>query len=92
MLRFRLVPARLSEEDFWRCYFWHVANIKCELCHDWTGANQARREVVEAVASDEALLAADPDSPSTKGSGAGRAGPRDADLDAEFDRLVMSPD
>lgn len=24
-LRFKLVPARLSEEDFWRCYFWCVA-------------------------------------------------------------------
>ena len=23
-LRFRLVPGRLSEEEFWRCYFWHV--------------------------------------------------------------------
>ena len=26
-LRFRLVPGRLSEEDFWRCYFWHVVRL-----------------------------------------------------------------
>ena len=43
-LRFKFVPARLTEEEFWRCYFWHVANVKCELLHDWRTANGARRE------------------------------------------------
>ena len=86
-LRFRLVPAHLSEEEFWRCYFWHVANVKCELLHDWRTANGARRA---AVMEDESMLslgdseergeAADPDS-----------GFDPSDLDAEFERLVSSP-
>merc|ERR1712087_765859 len=51
-LRFRLVPQRLSEECFWRCYFYHVANIKCELCNDFVTANRARREAACALEQD----------------------------------------
>ena len=53
-LRFKFVPARLTEEEFWRCYFWHVANVKCELLHDWRTANGARRE---AAIEEERTLA-----------------------------------
>ena len=41
----RMQPAlatwqRLSEEEFWRCYFWHVAKLKLELCINFTSANR----------------------------------------------------
>ena len=107
-LRFRLVPSRMSEEDFWRCYFWHVANIKCELLHDWHTANDARRR---AVMEEEAALAPELPSPAPRtrlatapddGDGDdvdALAGARTAyatmpldDLDAEFERLVTSQD
>lgn len=78
-LRFRLVPAHMSEEAFWRCYFWHVVNIKCELLHDWSTANQARRE---ATMQDETTLSSEETSMSPAQI--------DADLDAEFERLVNS--
>ena len=93
-LRFRLVPARMSEEDFWRCYFWHVANVKCELLHDWRTANGARRA---AALEEEASLApvadeADPASSFDQVAGGAEASGVDADdLDAEFERLVSSP-
>ena len=100
-MRFQLVPKRLSEEDFWRAYFWHVANVKCELLHDWKTANTVRRT---AVMEDEAALAPDDEPlasatdgpPSTPAAIAGEAEaasttvPLD-DLDAEFERLVTSP-
>lgn len=78
-LRFRVVPAHLSEEEFWRCYFWHVANIKIELCNDWVTANKARRE---ALLADEQTLG------DVDALGEATA---DFDLDEEFDRLVCSP-
>ena len=90
-LRFRLVPARMTEESFWRAYFWHVANIKCELLHDWHTANTVRRQ---AVIEDEAYLSTDVslDAPTVP---VANAPPRDGgaviDLDAEFERLVASP-
>jgi hypothetical protein len=101
-LRFKMVPARLSEEYFWRCYFWHVANVKCDLLHDWRTANGAKRE---AILDDEATLAplADAASPPRGGAAAGgsetggvaAAGAADGatadDLDAEFERLVAAP-
>jgi hypothetical protein len=91
-LRFRLVPARLTEEAFWRCYFWHVANIKCELLHDWRTANSTRREAVldkanltaEALSSASSPKAFDCQPHDTEGIDA-------RDLDAEFERLVSSP-
>jgi len=43
-LRFRLVPRRLSEEDFWQVYFWHVATAKLDLCNDFASANAAKRD------------------------------------------------
>jgi len=89
-LRFELVPSRLSEEEFWRCYFWRVALIKCELCHDWSEANRLRRqaklEVDEAQTADALLLAAQQGEEEGTASG---EGPSEAELDAEFDRLVM---
>ena len=89
-LRFRLVPARLTEEEFWRCYFWHVANVKCEMLHDWRTANGARRA---AAMEDEATLA--PVDDAGLGGGGTAAADEDAveadDLDAEFERLVASP-
>ena len=94
-LRFAMVPARMSEEEFWRCYFWHVAMIKCELCHDWSGANQVRRQAKDlhdAVrAADEALLSADPDEEERSPTRGGAGVPSDAELNAEFDLLVSSP-
>lgn len=85
-LRFRLVPAALSEEDFWRCYFWHVAQIKCELCNDWSTANAGRRT---AAREDEASLAAAPDDEPAGAASPRAAPPADPDeLDAEFERLV----
>ena len=93
-LRFKLVPARMSEEEFWRCYFWHVANVKCELLHDWRTANGARRA---AALEEEASLApvADEADASTSfdqiAGGAEASGVDADDLDAEFERLVGSP-
>ena len=93
-LRFKLVPARMSEEEFWRCYFWHVANVKCELLHDWRTANGARRA---AALEEEASLApvADESDASTSfdqiAGGAEASGVDADDLDAEFERLVGSP-
>ena len=87
-LRFQLVPARLSEEDFWRCYFWKVANIKCELLHDWRTANDGRRR---AAMEDEATLLAPVDG-AEGASGSSTLEEEEAtDLDAEFERLVASP-
>ena len=96
-LRFRLVPARMSEESFWRAYFWHVANIKCELLHDWHTANSVRRQ---AVIEDEACLSTEV-APDVSATSLTQEAPRadDAaetsmaliDLDAEFERLVASP-
>lgn len=136
-LRFKLVPARLAEEDFWRAcvrwsrprrhflrsscampsssaaclpepyfnrnscvvvrYFWHVAQLKCELLNDWQTANGARRD---AALEDEASLApiehqgasvGDPHA-AVVNSEAGQAVATDpVDLDAEFERLVASP-
>jgi len=97
-LRFKLVPGRLSEEEFWRSYFWHVANVKCELLHDWRTANTMRREA--AMEDDMALSAVDDGSAgATTGSGAALdvvvPGAVDGvcadDLDDEFERLVASP-
>lgn len=89
-LRFRLVPSQLSEDEFWKCYFWQVALIKCELCHDWSGANFIRRHakgVNDAVeADDEALFSAQDETDSSTATA-----PRHEELDAEFDRLVGSP-
>ena len=95
-LRFAMVPSQLSEDEFWRCYFWHVALVKCELCHDWTGANLLRRRAPSiysaARAADDALLNDDEGeeddalTPSRR-----QEGPSEAELDAEFDRLVGSP-
>mmetsp|Transcript_38992 Transcript_38992/g.81850 ORF Transcript_38992/g.81850 Transcript_38992/m.81850 type:complete len:264 (-) Transcript_38992:408-1199(-) len=48
-LRFQLVPQRLTEEEFWRCYFWHVANVKLELCNDFVTANRVRRDAALAA-------------------------------------------
>ena len=86
-LRFKFVPARLTEEEFWRCYFWHVANVKCELLHDWRTANGARRE---AAMEEEATLAPDEDLAGGASGGGEESGATD-DLDAEFERLVASP-
>lgn len=91
-LRFRLVPKSMSEEDFWRSYFWHVAQIKCELCNDFAGTNGARRA---AAIEDEQTLALPADEPAGQPD-AGPASPppaagtpaADDDLDAEFERLV----
>ena len=89
--RLRLVPARLSEEDFWCAYFWHVANIKCDLLHDWRTANGARRAA--AMEDDATLSIADVDAIRAEAN----HGPEEAaeetmdDLDAEFERLVSSP-
>ena len=60
-VRFRLVPSRLSEEQFWRCYFWHVTLLKCELLHDWRTANSTRRDAVldQSNLTAEALSSAD---------------------------------
>ena len=81
---------RLTEEEFWRCYFWHVANVKCEMLHDWRTANGARRA---AAMEDEATLA--PVDDAGLGGGGTAAADEDAveadDLDAEFERLVASP-
>lgn len=52
-LRYELVPKRMSDEQFWRCYFWHVANIKCELLNDFATANAMKRD---AILADEAVL------------------------------------
>ena len=96
-LRYRLVPARLSEEEFWRCYFWRVANIKCELCNDFATANALRRQ---ATLADDALLADEAEAASPAGGsrggdavgGGGSALGLDEDaLDDEFERLVGSP-
>lgn len=91
-LRFKLVPAALSEEDFFRCYFWHVANVKCEMLHDWRTANGARRA---AAMEDEATLAlADGEGAEAQPANAEQdtsAADDDLDLDAEFERLVSSP-
>ena len=98
-LRYRLVPARISEEAFWRCYFWHVSNVKLELLHDWTTANRARRA---AVLEDDAILASDTPVRGVAAADDAAAGqpqhhvggatafPAD-ELDAEFERLVGSP-
>jgi len=86
-LRYRLVPSTITEEDFWRSYFWRCANVKCELLHDFATVNRARMQ--EALDDDAALATelAD-DEPTTPG------GPldalADAELDLEFERLVHS--
>ena len=87
-LRYRLVPSTITEEDFWRSYFWRCANVKCELLHDFATVNRARQQ--EALDDDAALASelADGDEPTTPG------GPldalADAELDLEFERLVHS--
>jgi len=95
-LRFKVVPARLSEEEFWRCYFWHVANVKCEMLHDWRTANGARRTValeeertLAPVEGEEELSSA----PGGDGTAQSEAAATEAvdDLDAEFERLVGTP-
>mmetsp|Transcript_71380 Transcript_71380/g.195656 ORF Transcript_71380/g.195656 Transcript_71380/m.195656 type:complete len:91 (+) Transcript_71380:549-821(+) len=83
-----MVPSRLSEEDFWRCYFWRVALAKVELCNDWGTANSVRRQAQSAYDADEALLATDDPDPHSSARG---AQPSDTELDAEFERLVCSP-
>lgn len=92
-MRFKLVPARLSEEEFWRCYFWHVANVKCELLHDWRTANGARRAV--AMEEEATLAFAEGDEAGGSSDDPLADAPSDAvpeaDLDAEFERLVSSP-
>jgi len=97
-LRFKLVPGRLSEEEFWRSYFWHVANVKCELLHDWRTANTMRRE---AAMEEEMALSAEDDGSAGATTVSGAAldvvlpGAADGvcadDLDEEFERLVASP-
>ena len=88
-LRFKLVPSTLSEEQFWRCYFWAVANIKCEMLNDFATANQARREAV--LADDAALEETAVTRDEARGAHAAR---EDAfvelTLDDEFERLVGS--
>ena len=98
-MRFKLVPARLSEEEFWRCYFRHVATIKCEMLHDWRTANGARRDAV--LEEERTLAPADGQAGDAPGDddGAEHAAAAQADthnggvddLDAEFERLVASP-
>ncbi len=90
-LRYRLVPARLSEEDFWRCYFFNVAMIKLELCNDFKTANETRRAFLTAARG-----AASPNYAASRAPGATEAPtttdhdfPFDlAELDAEFESLV----
>ena len=85
-LRFRLVPQRLSEEDFWRCFFWRVAQIKLELCNDFATANRARQQ---AVLASEAEALFDAPSPSANAGEPACDFPFDlAELDAEFEALV----
>mmetsp|Transcript_29723 Transcript_29723/g.76882 ORF Transcript_29723/g.76882 Transcript_29723/m.76882 type:complete len:227 (+) Transcript_29723:66-746(+) len=89
-LRFRLVPARIKEEAFWRCYFFHVATVKLDLLQDWRTANSTRRT---AAMEDEAVLAPDAsDEANAETVSQTSAVPDDSvDLDAEFERLVGSP-
>ena len=70
-----------------------MVNAKVELLHDWKTANNARRV---AALEDEAALAAPVDVDSATPQPANEDAPAmsgvsTADLDAEFERLVMSP-
>ena len=86
-LRFKLVPARLSEEDFWRCYFWHVANIKCDLLNDFATANKVKRDAV--LADEKALSTEVPSNGNGEPPAGGEAPAFDHfELDEEFERLV----
>ena len=71
-------------------YFWHVANVKCDLLHDWRTANGARRA---AALEDEATLALEPEAGEADAAGGSAQAESVAvdDLDAEFERLVSSP-
>lgn len=84
-LRFRLVPQRLSEEDFWRCFFWSVAQIKLELCNDFATTNRVRQQAVLASEA-EALL--DAPSPGATHKSCDSFQFDLAELDAEFEALV----
>jgi len=88
-LRYKLVPTRMSDEQFWRCYFWHVANIKCELLNDFATANAMKRD---AILADEAVLgggeaagasAAAAATASSSGDGGGGGGGGDGDDDGD---------
>ena len=68
-----------------------MANIKCEMLHDWRTANGARRA---AAMEDEATLAP-MEGAEIAGGDAGAANEDEAlnaeDIDDEFERLVASP-
>ena len=84
-LRYRLVPGSISEEDFWRSYFWACSVAKCELLLDFRTANRARQQ--EALADDAALADEEEEAPATPAPLDALA---DAELDLEFERLVHS--
>jgi len=95
-LRFRLVPGRLTEEEFWRCYFWHVAQLKLELCNDFVTANRVRRDEAQTdeQAADDATSAALDSEIATELAGDGALPDFAFDLaglDAEFEALVGTP-
>jgi len=60
-LRFRMVPSRISEEAFWRSYFWHVANVKMEMLHDWKTANSGVADGATASSAASAVSTDDLD-------------------------------
>ena len=88
-LRYRLVPSKLSEESFWRCYFWNVALIKVELCNDFVTANKTRQEYLTASRNSAETDAARAVGGTEASSTTALDFPFDlAELDAEFESLV----
>jgi len=56
-LRHRVVPSRISEEMFWKAYFWQVSTIKQALLIDYSKANEEHREKRAGDTSQDDILA-----------------------------------
>ena len=56
-LRHRVVPAQISEESFWKAYFWEVSAIKQSLLIDYSKANKEHRDKREGDPCQDDILA-----------------------------------